>query len=605
MKEWQRTLTTRRSINPPKSERIVTLWREGKITVGEEKFAKGPREIPYEEVDGFGLWLLCGDDMHAFDFRKAENIITESGAPIHGVSFTEDGLTYTLSAFCNTERSSTAFIKLTVTNDTDANLCGKVGFIIRSELEKELVVGAPDLYNVYSTDLDAWKNIPSDITEKNGAYISANGFVTACDALTLDTDSGIVKADFNLSAGENVSFTLTAGRGEPVFGDYDRELPAVEAFWECELAKLTKLPEKLKTDAYAYKLCRHLTAFILQSVSYPVGEDFAVMRQGCLQRRIWPGEAFCALEALATVGDFDEYIEPVIDAYFNVMQTDSGEFMPLGIEWAMVTANCLYSFGDFALHKDKAYYEKYRDRAIMGFKWMRETRNSSHDSETEIAGLFPPKRSCDSPLVFQAWTLTDTSNILGLEKLLAAAKKYGDPKADEIEAETEAYRAVIRNCFDKAEKASNGGDIDLTTFVHGMPGDETKFHFAPSVQLVMKVLSLDEDKVKRILAPIYKRGQIHEGLYWRMPMHHRCLDPDGVMRVWYVTFAEENYFDVFMRLGMRDKAREILECTYKYAMTDEFIMFERYHYREPYFAPWMPNTSANGRFLGMLCKYCK
>ena len=35
-------------------------------------------------------------------------------------------------------------------------------------------------------------------------------------------------------------------------------------------------------------------------------------------------------------------------------------------------------------------------------------------------------------------------------------------------------------------------------------------------------------------------------------------------------------------------------------MTDECVMVERYHQRDPYFVPWSPNASANGRFINML-----
>ncbi len=54
---------------------------------------------------------------------------------------------------------------------------------------------------------------------------------------------------------------------------------------------------------------------------------------------------------------------------------------------------------------------------------------------------------------------------------------------------------------------------------------------------------------------------------------------------------------------MMNRCREILGGMHKYAMTDEYYMFERYHQRCVWFAPWSPNASANGRFIIMLLDF--
>ena len=38
-------------------------------------------------------------------------------------------------------------------------------------------------------------------------------------------------------------------------------------------------------------------------------------------------------------------------------------------------------------------------------------------------------------------------------------------------------------------------------------------------------------------------------------------------------------------------------------MTDEYYMQERYDDHDPWFAPWSPNFSANGRMIIMLLDY--
>ena len=38
-------------------------------------------------------------------------------------------------------------------------------------------------------------------------------------------------------------------------------------------------------------------------------------------------------------------------------------------------------------------------------------------------------------------------------------------------------------------------------------------------------------------------------------------------------------------------------------MTDEYYMVERYADNDPYYVPWSPNSSANGRLISMLLDF--
>ena len=83
------------------------------------------------------------------------------------------------------------------------------------------------------------------------------------------------------------------------------------------------------------------------------------------------------------------------------------------------------------------------------------------------------------------------------------------------------------------------------------------------------------------------------------------LDDSGKCVVWYVACQEYYWFLYFLRHGMRERCEEILRDIYRYAMTDEYYMIERYHENEPYFVPWSPNASANGRVINMILDFCK
>ena len=173
-----------------------------------------------------------------------------------------------------------------------------------------------------------------------------------------------------------------------------------------------------------------------------------------------------------------------------------------------------------------------------------------------------------------------------------------DPRAAEIRAEYTDYRRTLQGCFDRAKALAGDADpIVITNYVPGIGGDETTHPFSPHDAIVAAVLELDAADTQRVLQTLEARNSRHEGLYKRMPDHYRMHDDDGVVRMWYTTLDEYYWFDAFLRLGQTERCREILDSFRKYSITREYQMVERYHPLDPWFAPWSPNASANGRFL--------
>ena len=83
---WQRPQTVKRYLHPPRSERLFTFWREGKIMFGENQFptdsatATINRNIPCS-----GIWPVHTRHARMLNFRNSECVITEDGTPIHGL----------------------------------------------------------------------------------------------------------------------------------------------------------------------------------------------------------------------------------------------------------------------------------------------------------------------------------------------------------------------------------------------------------------------------------------------------------------------------------------------------------------------------------------
>ncbi len=606
MKEWQRPITTRRYLHPPMSERMVTLWSEGKIILGEVEVLPGPRMPAYSTLLCCGVWPVFGTDLSSLDFRETENIMQKDGIPVHKIRNIHDSREVTIEAFCNKARKTSCFIRMCVKNIGNALLEEQVGLLLRTGLERNLVFGAPDVYDSYAPDVEVWKQAECTWMQKGEEYEDGEYFLRPLDGTEyhFEGEQGLLYLNAVLKPGEQKEFVLLLGKGNAEYSDYETERQEIIKFYEKELERINKLPEALRKNEEKCALIRNLTIQLLQCFAKPVGEDFVLCRQGGLQRNIWTFEALYVLEALGKLGDFADYIEPVVDSYFTKMQAEDGEVLPMGIYWAMASANALFSFSEYAIGAGREYFEKYRERALRAYECIKKTRAGTEEAEGVMVGLYPPRRSCDCALVFQSWTFTDTMNLIGLQKLGEMLKFFGDPMAEEVEQEYLSYRAVVMECFEHAKKLSNPGEgICMTSFVPGMRGDETLFAFAPFTGVVTWALDLGAEDVEGLETNLRMQGRIHEGLRWKMPAHYRMSDADGVVRMWYTTLDDYYWFLTYKRLGRQDLCEQIIESTLKYSMTTEFYMLERYHERDPYFCPWSPNASGNGRLLLMLCAF--
>ncbi|MBE6778560.1 MAG: hypothetical protein E7541_04150 [Ruminococcaceae bacterium] len=603
MKEWQQPVTTRRYLQPPQSQRLLTLWREGKVMLGEATAHPGPVIHEYATEHACGLWPVVGKEPASADVTRTESRICPDGTPVHTVINRYGDLAMTVEALGDTRRAATAYLKITLQNVGSLPLSERVGVYLRAGQEEALLPGAPDFYRHYDPDLSVWQALPATFRREGDVCRDGDYFVTFTGEVPFDYDeaSGLLYADITLPAGADRTVYLTLGKGETVCRPYDEQKAETIAYYQKELGRLVPLPPALEAEHGS--LIRHLTVQMLQCFTRTKGKELVICRQGGLQRHMWAFEALYVLEALDQLGDFDDYVEPAISLYFEEMQQEDGEVVPLGRYWAMASAMALYSFADHAIKVGNRYWCKHREAALRAFACIQNTRASTKEQVGVLVGLYPPRPSCDCELVFQSWTFTDTMNLIGLRRFADAATLLNDPLAAEIRAEYDAYRAVVRHCFDVAKQKSDPAEgIALSSFVPDYTGDETLFAFSPFIGTVTAALELDREDVEGLTRYMRSKGRIHEGLYWRMPDHHYSKDADGVMRVWYTTLEEYYWFDTFLRLGMTEECEAIIDSTLRYSMSPEYLMQERYHLRDPYFCPWSPNASANGRLVTMLLK---
>ena len=596
---WQKIITTRRYLHPPKSERLFTLWSEGKITYGD--VLPGADDGFYDTLTSCGIWLAYGESDEQFDFKTAKQTVFNGYIPVHSLEFCKNGTVITLEAFCDTERLTTCFARITVKNITSEIKTEKLSIYVRNGNEKQLIFGAPDVYTTYEPDINIWKNVPSTYTLKDNNTLCDNDLFVNIFADNLwdwDEKNGTARFVFTLAPSEEKTITLSIGKGKALPLGYDYERNKTITFWEREITRIKKFPKGIKPTSDKITMIKSLVAQMLQCFCHYVGSDALIARQGGLQRRTWPGEFFKMLDCLGRIGDFSDYIEPVIAGCFDGQQLSDGEIKPDGIAWASITGCVVHCFAKYCLEGNARFYAKYKDKAYASFKWIKKKRSESKDTEHESAGIFPPMRASDWAQLVQNWAVTDIPTLCGLEFFAKAAEMYGDGNLSEIRSEAEDYRCAIQRLLDRRLEKYTDSDILPIPL---SPNDDDHILFneyrvpRTRVSHFIRYGFVDVKEIPRVIKWLEREDLCQKGLYTRMITHN--------YNVWYLTEPEESWLVSFMRAGMYDKAKETLDAILNLTVSTEYYTVERYMDNDKYFTPWSPNASGNARIINMLFEY--
>ena len=127
MLEWQRFKTTRVYLHPPKAERLITLWREGKLMLGE---IEAPINQHYENISAAGVWFINGEGGQV-NLENTAYELRENGIPVHKLHLSFGKLAATLECVCDYNRLPSGHVKLTVKAKDGAPVCDKFGFMLR------------------------------------------------------------------------------------------------------------------------------------------------------------------------------------------------------------------------------------------------------------------------------------------------------------------------------------------------------------------------------------------------------------------------------------------------------------------------------------------
>jgi hypothetical protein len=128
----------------------------------------------------------------------------------------------------------------------------------------------------------------------------------------------------------------------------------------------------------------------------------------------------------------------------------------------------------------------------------------------------------------------------------------------------------------------------------------------PGMLIRAKVIDPGSREARLIENYYRNRGMMDHGLTGMMNdgliFQGHNADP-WAGHTWYTSFSDLYWFYNWLESGERDKAEETLNAQMLYGMSPEYYLLERYADNDPYWTPWMPNASANGRFLMMTTDY--
>lgn len=623
--KWEKPMTSKKYLQPPFSGYFYTQWPDFKVLAARFETTSVPPKGTWSRYPAAGFRLLNGEDMESFQFEQARMSRRDDGCPIHKVETDFEQLHLEMESFCNTKTERpTVFTKISLKNNNDAAKKGVIGLIVRSGPENYLTGMEVDGYVNYNSNVANWGFL-QPTWEWNGKDSLTDGefvlFVRNNSGFALKwqgAENGLkwhqrhlLRLEYNILPSETAELELLLypNTATDVLDSYEAEREACEAFWKKELTRIRKngIPSEYEP------VVNNLVCQSLQFFASYLEEGFIAPRQGGMNRLFWAAEAVEFLTALDRLGDFCDYTTTACDFFFNHCQIKEGENageVILRTAWAASTGAAIRATAYHATHTSKEEFDKYRDAMYLGFEWMERQRAISYTQDCEGKGIFPAKKGTDWPGEFQSWCVTDGHNLTGYRELAAAFRKYGDPKADEVETAYHDYLRCEREILAR-EAAKNSSDDELlltNRLGHEQIDPPVGPYFGDGPSMLLFGGVMDPNSRECAMAEQYfrNRGCMKNGLTGLMS--------DGLMRpsrpsdpwaghMWYLSSCDSRWFHAWLEQGNREKAFETLKAQLYYGMSSEYYMPERFADNDPTWVPWQPNASANGRTLHMFMDY--
>ena len=617
---WKRPKTIKLYLSPPEAKRLITVWPDFKIINKAVDNKEGGPD------DDFGIHFVFGARAQALNWRKTGFRVRADGLPVHTLLGKHEGFSLELESFCDFGAEPRTFIKLLVKNGPESKKTYKFGLMARQYKANLLNGLSGDFYDSYFPMLEQWDMAKNLWTLKNNCLEGGRKSI----AFLAPAGTGVKwvpKNKRNIFAKTYAEFTANFDRNEPkeyyflltntgpenISGyEYAAKRKEMVAGWEQELAKLTVRPKT--NDKKIQAMYNSLVCQCLQM--FAVANDGLIRpRQGAQNKGVWSVEACEFLIALDRIGlgSWSKKGYEFFSHYRIKKGKDRGKFFAAGApDWMCYTAGVMtglaYHLGQRASGE---YFKKWRNLALESVNWAERQRNlTKKDKNIPGYGLLPAGKGNDWGIVGQYWSFTDGLMYMGMRDMAKVFKKFKDPLAGRMQRRAEDYEACLKLALKKLVAPQKGKKEYFLPNILGIedvyPPLGPYFADGPTNLIRAGIIRPGGDICRKVENYFFNRGWMKNGLTGLMTdsfIQNDFFQDKWSGHTWYVSYSDMIWFSAWLKQGERKKAEKTLKAQFKYAMTPEYYMQERYADNDPAFCPWQPNASANGRTLRMLLDF--
>ena len=627
---WGKSFTFKRYLHPPLAENIVSVWPSSMVLTGEIQGGEN------SQVSYGGRWnesalpsaaVIFTVNGEFLPYRKVKYNKRSDGVPVHSFLHNLNGLIYREETFCEVCRRPAVYVKITLTNSGENSKVFDLGVLMRKGAEFDLVgCISPDGYYKTEQDKDLWLKIKPPTVERGVLVCGKYRMFFSEKDFGKKKHGDDISSEVSLEKGQSKTFYFVFSSNNKIYKadakNYRAAKNIAEDFWRKELKKAKFVPDNKKLLPLFY----NLLAGELQMFCYPSDCGYVLLRQGGLQRYVWPGEAVEVFDALSRVGGYEDYLLKALDTYFSVMQVkdgpDSGKIKTFGIDWAANGGAVIESFCHLAKNDGKIF-DKYINNVIKIFEWVERKRKGTYGKEGLIGGLFPVARSCDCDVESQIWGITDNWYLKSYDALTRVMKQYNHPLYEKTEKAFLNYYKIMRDNFYRVVNIHAQLGERQTETMNGFIYDE-----APFKSVIMPTDACGEPKKEEVIRKQFIFQPVYQNYFflyngfagYGTPLAKALIKPfekysekgliypiyasaSGEGYTWYVTSAEFFAYFYYKNAGDRKAQEKILRSQLKYAVTGEYYTCERYDDHDAFVVPWLPNASANGRIIHMILDF--
>ena len=340
-------------------------------------------------------------------------------------------------------------------------------------------------------------------------------------------------------------------------------------------------------------------------VKYPGETAYQPTQGGSTERfYVWVFEAVHMLRSLLRVGQFED-VRKGLDFIFSLQDagcppvgrftTTAGSVGTTGPRWANTTGMALVLACEYYLYsRDEEFLHQYLPKILKAAHWIegevKATRQLRLDGTRPLTyGLMPFAVGCDADNGFCV-SDTDLYTFWGFNKTVALLESIRHAEAKELGVQLDLYHADLLYAIDHLKEPN--GYINRIIVEEGVKQEiQPKFEIGDSmtpIALVGIMNPWDETFLNfmRFFENHYSDGRFMGG-----------MDRE----IMYMNQCEHYWQQIYLKLGEWKKAFVVTQTCLRYGMSqDTYQTSERISKRNPAFAPWQPNGSANGRIIDLI-----